>query len=71
MKLNEVIDVVSSNIKSVAYGDGNLYVVYKSGAMYKYKDVKEEVYKELLSAESKGRYMNSNIKGKYLYEKVA
>ena len=71
MKLNEVVDVVSSNIKSVAYDDGNLYVVYKSGAMYKYKDVKEEVYKELLSAESKGRYMNSNIKGKYLYEKVA
>ena len=71
MKLNEVVDVVSSNIKSVAYGDGNLYVVYKSGAMYKYKDVKEEVYKELLSAESKGGYMNSNIRGKYLYEKVA
>ena len=30
MKLNEVVDVVSSNIKSVAYNEGNLYVVYKS-----------------------------------------
>ena len=67
MNLNEV---VSSNIKAVGYGDNNLYVEYKSGSLYKYKGVKEETYKELLKAESKGQYMNSNIKGKYLYEKL-
>ena len=67
MKLNEV---VSSNIKRVGYENNELLVEYLSGAKYKYKGVPEELFAKLLEAESKGRFMNANIKGKFKYERV-
>lgn len=66
MKLNEV---VSSNIKSIGYGEGTLVIEYLSGAQYEYYDVPQEVYDELVKAESKGRFVNQNIKGKYKFQK--
>ena len=68
MKLNEV---VSSNIKSVGYEDDNLYVQYNSGAVYRYKNVPKELYENLVKAESKGRFINSEVKGKFEYERCA
>lgn len=66
MKLNEV---VSSNIKSIGYDKGTLVIEYLSGAQYEYYDVPQEVYDELVKAESKGRFVNQNIKGKYKFQK--
>ena len=63
-------EVLSSNIKRIGYDDKCLLVEYMSGAMYKYKDVPRSVYKQFLEAESKGRFMNSEVKGKYEYERV-
>ena len=66
----ELKEVLSSNIKRIGYDDKCLLVEYMSGAMYKYKDVPRSVYKQFLEAESKGRFMNSEVKGKYEYERV-
>ena len=66
MKLNEV---VSSNIKSIGYGEGTLVIEYLGSTQYEYYDVPQEVYDELVKAESKGRFVNQNIKGKYKYQK--
>ncbi len=68
MKLNEV---VSSNIKGVGYLGEDLIVEYKSGVQYKYKNVPEQVYNDLMSAESKGKYMNANVKGKFEFERLS
>lgn len=62
-------EVQSSNIISIGYDDNNLYVNYKSGT-YKYENVDKSVYESLMNAESKGRFMNENIKGKYNYTRV-
>ena len=66
----EFIKVNSSNIDKVAYEDGNLYVEYKSGGLYRYLDVPEAKHKELIESESKGKFMNEIIKENYKYEKV-
>ena len=62
-------EVKSSNIISIGHDGTNLYVNYKSGA-YKYENVDKSVYESLISSESKGRFMNENIKGKYNYSRV-
>ncbi|WDF55459.1 KTSC domain-containing protein [Mucilaginibacter sp. KACC 22063] len=48
----------------------DLKVTYTSGVVYTYKSVPEKVYKELKASQSKGRYLNFFIKGKYEYEKT-
>ena len=67
MKLNEVL---SSNIGKVGYDNNDLIVEYLSGATYKYKNVPKELYENLLTAESKGRFVNSEIKGKFDFERI-
>lgn len=62
-------EVKSSNIISIGHDGTNLYVNYKSGT-YKYENVDKSVYEGLISSESKGRFMNENIKGKYNYSRV-
>ena len=61
--------VQSSNIISIGHDGTNLYVNYKSGT-YRYDNVDKSVYESLISSESKGRFMNENIKGKYNYSRV-
>lgn len=62
--------VNSSNIDRIGYQDRKLIVEYKSGLMYAYNDVPEHVWNEFKIAESKGRFMNSEIKNKYLFERL-
>ena len=62
-------EVKSSNIISIGHDGTNLYVNYKSGT-YKYENVDKSVYESLISSESKGKFMNENIKGKYNYSRV-
>ena len=66
----EFKDVVSSNVKRIGYENKKLYVQFKSGAIYFYKDVPATVYKEMLNADSKGKYLNAQVKGKYEYQKI-
>lgn len=65
----EMIKVVSSNVVAVGYQGNDLYVDYKSGS-YLYKDVPKKVYDGLVNAESKGKYMHANVKGKYEYLRI-
>lgn len=66
----ELREVESSNISKIGYDTDALIVEYKSGARYKYEGVPKALYEEFLTADSKGRFMNSNIKGKYTYERA-
>jgi hypothetical protein len=47
-----------------------LEVQFESGRVYQYFDVPEDVYNEMLNAESKGRYFNSHIRGRYNYQEI-
>lgn len=63
--------VNSSNIKAIGHAFGTLEVEFTNGSIYQYNKVPSEVYYALLNAESKGKFLNSNIKGKYEYSLVA
>lgn len=65
-----MISVESSNLRSVGYENGTLYVSFHSGSTYSYDGVPQSVYENLLNAPSKGKYFNTNIKNRYPYRKL-
>lgn len=64
--------VNSSDLESVGYdSDTNMLVVeFKSGNTYSYEGVSQDMYNELISSDSIGKYFNQYIKGSYNYSKV-
>jgi len=64
--------VESSNITSVGYDSKNkiLEVEFKHGSVYQYFDVPENIYTELMNANSHGFYFSANIRNNYEYQKV-
>ena len=63
--------VSSSMINQIGYdkSTGSLRVEFVGGAVYRYLDVPHSVYQDLLVAESKGKFLNRNIKGQYEFER--
>lgn len=68
----ELKEVVSSNIKKVGYDEEkkDLVVEFSSGTQYAYHNVPKEIYDNLFLAESVGKYVSANVKGKFLFEKL-
>ena len=69
--LPEMKNVDSSNIAAIGYDDDELYelfVQYKNGMTYKYKEVPTNIYESFLKAESKGKFMNEEVKPFYDYD---
>ena len=64
--------VSSSAISSVGYDRKakTLELEFSSGGVYDYYEVPPKVYAELMSAESKGRFISERIRGKYQSERV-
>lgn len=65
------IPVVSSNIAAVGYDkeENILEIEFHHGAIYRYIDVPEKVYIELINSSAKASYFMNEIKGKYSYNK--
>src|SRR5438309_4360738 len=59
--------VQSTAIAKVGYSKRRhiLEIEFVNGAVYRYLDVPAAVYRDLMSAQSKARYYNVNIKGTY------
>lgn len=64
--------VSSSNLASIGYDSENeiLEIEFNHGGVYQYFNVPEEVYEELMSADSHGRYFSANIRNDYEYQKI-
>jgi DNA helicase HerA-like ATPase len=64
--------VSSSNVVSVGYDPKTLTleVEFLDGALYQYFDVPEIEADGLVGADSVGKYLNDNIKGRYRYARV-
>ena len=67
------VGVESSSIALVGYGrlGKEVEIEFRSGAVYRYRDVPEEMFNALLAARSKGRFFGAHIRGKYRFEKIA
>lgn len=70
MKNVDWTNVESSNVEAVAWEDETLYVKFLNGTYYKYNGVSQEVYNNLVTADSVGKFLNQNIKGVFSYEKI-
>jgi hypothetical protein len=64
--------VESSNLASIGYDSENeiLEVEFKHGGVYQYFDVPENVYEELMNADSHGIYFSANIRNDYECQKI-
>ena len=65
--------VDSSNVEAIGYETNSqeLHVRFlKSGETYVYYNVEDWVFHEFLQANSKGSYLNANIKNHYQYAKL-
>jgi hypothetical protein len=62
-------DVESTVIDAIGYSRV-LEIRFESGRVYQYYNVPEEVYNAMLTAPSKGKYFNENIRGKYSYQEI-
>lgn len=47
-----------------------LELQFRNGAVYQYFLVPRRVYRDLLRAESKGRFFNQNIRGIFPYQRI-
>ena len=61
------VEVDSSMIAAVGYdaASGEMEAVFHNGQVWRYQEVPEETYTELLAADSKGRYMRHAVIGIY------
>jgi len=59
--------IASTAIAKIGYSKRRhiLEIEFVNGTAYRYLDVSPSVYRDLLSAESKARFYDFNIKGKY------
>jgi hypothetical protein len=64
--------VESSNLASIGYDTENetLEVEFNHGGVYQYFGVPENVYEELMTASSHGKYFVANIRNDYEYQKM-
>jgi len=64
--------VESKNILSVGYNANNrtMRIEFKQNAFYDYMDVPPEVFQQIMSAQSKGTFFHSAVKGKYDFLKI-
>jgi len=66
------VDLQSTSLNAATYQkqDALLELEFRSGTVYRYVGVPEQVYQELLTAESKGRYFNRHIRNRFPYTKT-
>ncbi len=66
------VPVESSNLKSVGFDSKTktLEVEFRHGGVYRYLEVPDAVHAELMKAESKGRYFQTNVRNKFRFERT-
>jgi hypothetical protein len=68
----ERVPVSSSNLCSIGYEADSqvLEVEFNGGRLYQYSGVPGGEFDGLMSADSKGKYFNANIKNRYPYSQL-
>jgi hypothetical protein len=64
--------VESSTLASVGYDKTQflLELEFRSGELYQYAGPPDNIYRELMAAESKGRFFNQNIRDRFPYVRL-
>ena len=64
------VPVESSSLDSVGYEKKVLEVSFRNGGLYQFFDVPEELLVALMQADSKGRFFNQRIRGRYASKRL-
>jgi hypothetical protein len=66
------IPVTSSTIRAIGYDADTaiLEVEFNNGTIYQYSGVPQAEFDAIMASDSKGRYLNANIKGRYSFTKL-
>lgn len=64
--------VTSSVIRSIGYDSDSqtLELEFNYGAVYQYAGVPQSEHENMMNADSKGTYLNTNIKNRYPFSKL-
>ena len=64
--------VSSSNISAIGYDSDSetLEVEFTNGSVYSYSNVPPGEYEAFMNADSQGKYLHANIKGRYPYVRL-
>ena len=62
--------IQSSNIESIGYNSGKLFIRFKGNTVYKYDNVSRETNDILMESDSKGKFIHNNIKGVFVSTKI-
>lgn len=67
-----MIAVSSTNLSAVGYDSSNriLTILFRSGHLYEYYGVPQNIFEGLLSAPSKGKFHHRYIKNSYRYNRI-
>jgi hypothetical protein len=70
--LNWIPIEVSSNLEGYARDEltGNVYVQFKNGSTYSYEKVDKHIWEAFQASDSKGKFLNTDIKPFFAYSKV-
>ena len=63
-----MIEVESSNIAAIGYRARVCQIDFHSGSRYQYFDVPDAIYRDFLTADSKGRYLNEVFKVEFAFD---
>ena len=71
--LMERIATNSRDIAIIGYDKktATLEITFRSGGVYHYSQVPEDVYQKLMSAPSQGTFFSEKIKNQYPYKKIS
>jgi hypothetical protein len=73
----ELVSVESSNVDAIGYDAERKVLIVRfkgtflgNGAIYEYEEVSADKHSRLMAADSKGGFLNREIKGSHSYRKV-
>jgi lysyl-tRNA synthetase, class II len=66
------VDLLSTTLKTATFQEHSAFLdlEFRSGTTYRYREVPQRVYQELLKAESKGQYFNQHIRNRFRYVRI-
>jgi hypothetical protein len=67
-----MIGVRSSNVDAIGHDPAAmaLHIRFKGGAHYVYENVPRDVYQQMFSTDSVGRYINQHVKPKFTHRRL-
>lgn len=69
-KLPTMHAVQSTNVQAIGHSGTDLFVTFKSGGTYRYRDVPADILSKAREAKSIGSFLHAHVRGKFAAERI-